>query len=59
MDSAIKGQVSNSWQSPLQGLDTKNMKETWRITKRLTKGNNIITPLTIYGKRKPTHLSRI
>jgi hypothetical protein len=36
IDSAIK-QVSNTWQKTLQALDSTNMRDTWRITKRLTR----------------------
>jgi hypothetical protein len=54
IDSAIKEQVSNTWQKTLQGLDNNNMKDTSRITKCLTKDNHTIPPLTIYGKTANT-----
>jgi hypothetical protein len=44
IDSAIKEQVSNTWQKTLQGLDTNNMRHAWRITKSLTKENHSIPP---------------
>ena len=50
IDSAIKEQLSNTWQKTLQGLDTNNMRDTWRITKSLTNTNFNIPPLTINGK---------
>jgi hypothetical protein len=37
IDSAIKEQVSNTWQKTLQGLDVKNTSDTWRITKKCNK----------------------
>jgi hypothetical protein len=45
--SAIKEQLSNTWQKTLQALDT-NMRDTWRIT------NPNIPPLTINGKTATT-----
>jgi hypothetical protein len=35
LKSAIKEQLSNTWQKTLQELDTNNMRETWTITKCL------------------------
>jgi hypothetical protein len=35
IDSAIKEQLSNTWQKTLQGLDTNNMRDTWRLTNSL------------------------
>jgi hypothetical protein len=32
IESAIKEQLSNTWQKTLQRLATNNMKGTWRIT---------------------------
>jgi hypothetical protein len=50
IDSAIKEQLSNTWQKTLQGLDTNNMRDTWRINKSLTNTSSNIPPLTINGK---------
>jgi hypothetical protein len=44
------GAVSNTWQNTLQGLNTNNISDIWRITKRLTNINPNIPPLTINGK---------
>jgi hypothetical protein len=52
--SAIKEQVSNTRQKTLQGLDTNNMNDTWKISKRLTKDNHNIPPLTINEKTANT-----
>jgi hypothetical protein len=57
IDSAIKEQVSNTWQKTLQALDTNNMRDTWRITKSLTKDNHTIPPSQSIGKQ-PTQLRR-
>ncbi|PNF22150.1 hypothetical protein B7P43_G05754 [Cryptotermes secundus] len=46
IDSAIKEQL----QKTLQGLDTNNMRDTWRITESLANTNSNIPPLTINGK---------
>jgi hypothetical protein len=53
IDSAIKEQLSNTWQKILQGLDSNN-KDTWRITESLTDTNPNIPPLTINGKTATT-----
>jgi hypothetical protein len=45
IDSAIKEQLSNTWQKTLQGLDINNMKDTWRITKS-SKSHN---PMGLHG----------
>jgi hypothetical protein len=50
IDSAIKEQLSSTWQKTLQSLNTNNIKDTWRITKSLTNDNLNIPPLTINGK---------
>jgi hypothetical protein len=50
IDSAIREQLPNTWQKTLQGLDTSNEKDTWRITKSLTNTNPNIPPLTVNGK---------
>jgi hypothetical protein len=49
IDFAIKQQVSDSWSQSLQALNTTNMRDTWRITKRLTREPLNITPLTYNG----------
>jgi hypothetical protein len=54
IDSAIKNHVSNSWQKTLQGLDSNNMNDTWRITKSLTKDFHITPPFTFNGKTANT-----
>jgi hypothetical protein len=36
------------------GLDTNNMKDTWRITRNLTNTNSNIPPLTVNGKTATT-----
>jgi hypothetical protein len=50
MDSAIKEQLSNTWQKILPGLDSNNMRDTWRITKSLTNTILISHPLPLMGK---------
>jgi hypothetical protein len=50
IDSAIKEQLSSTWQKTLQSLNTNNIKDTWRIIKSLTNDNPNIPPLTINGK---------
>jgi hypothetical protein len=50
IDTAIKEQLSNTWQKTLQGLDTKNMTDTWRITKHFTNDHPTIPPLNINSK---------
>jgi hypothetical protein len=59
IDSAIKEQLSNTWQKTLQNLDTNNMKDTWRISKRLTNTNPNISPLIIKGKTAYTTPTRL
>jgi hypothetical protein len=54
IDSAIREQLSNSWQKTLQGIDTNNMKDTRRITKSLTNTSLNIPPLTVNGKTATT-----
>jgi hypothetical protein len=54
IDSAIKEQLSYTWHRNLQGLDTNNMKDTWRKTKNLTKSNPNIPRLNINGKTATT-----
>jgi hypothetical protein len=45
MDSAIKEQLSNSWQETLRGLDTNNISNTWRISESLANTSpDIATP---------------
>jgi hypothetical protein len=56
IDSAIKEQLSNTWQKNLQRLGTNNMKYTWRLTKCLTNTNPNIPPITINGKTATTIL---
>jgi hypothetical protein len=50
IDAAIKRQLWNTWQKTLQGLDTNNMKDAWRVTRSLTIDNPNIPPLAIKGK---------
>jgi hypothetical protein len=50
IDSAIKEQLSNTWQKTLKSLNTNNMKYTWKITKCLTNDNPNIPTLTINDK---------
>jgi hypothetical protein len=49
INSAIKQQVPNTWQKILQALDTSNIRDTWRISKRLTRDYQNIPPLTFNG----------
>jgi hypothetical protein len=47
-------QLSNMWQKTLQGLDTNNMRDTWRISKSLTNTNPNIRPVTVNRKTATT-----
>jgi hypothetical protein len=59
IDSAIKDQISNTWQQTLQGLDTTNTKDTWRITKSLTNTGNKIPPLKHNGNVPITNQDKV
>jgi hypothetical protein len=59
IDSAIKDQVSNTWQQTLQSLDTTNTKDTWRITKSLTNTSLKIPPLKHNGKAAITNQEKV
>jgi hypothetical protein len=49
IDCAIKQQVATSWSQSLQALDSSNLRDTWRLTKRLTREPLNIPPLTHNG----------
>jgi hypothetical protein len=48
--SAIKDQLTDTWQRTLQGLDSNSMNDTWRITKNVNKSNHNMPSLNINGK---------
>jgi hypothetical protein len=54
IDSAIKYQLSDTWQKTLQSLDSSNMTDVWRITKRFTKDFPTTPPLAYNGAQAIT-----
>jgi hypothetical protein len=59
IDSAIKDQISNTWQQTLQRLNTTSMKDTWRITKSLTNTSHQVPPLKHNGNIAITNQEKV
>ncbi|KDR16525.1 hypothetical protein L798_09961 [Zootermopsis nevadensis] len=59
IDAAIKNQLNDTWQHTLQGLDTSNNGDIWRITKSLTNSTTYIPPLKFNGRSPVTHDEKV
>jgi hypothetical protein len=59
IETAIKNQLSNTWQHTLQGLGTDNIQDTWRITRNLTNDTSNIPTLKCNNRSAITNQEKV